>query len=255
SKCGSKCDKFVFNEKDQEMPFRMIKIVDIFRKIVKDYKRILIRSNNNFPDSCGIASSASGYSALVKALNDFYSAKFSEKDLSILARMCSGSASRSIPKGIALCNKESSVSIGIWPEVRIFFILLSKDPKKVPSTEGMLRTQNSSFFYHDRMSRIEEKVKLCIEYINSKDFSSLCRMIIRDSNEIHSIMFETYPPIRYINDEGFKIMTLVDEYNEKNGLKIAYTFDAGPNPFIITLQEYIEEAKDLLKDYELKECN
>ncbi|EOB13177.1 Diphosphomevalonate decarboxylase [Nosema bombycis CQ1] len=168
--------------------------------------------------------------------------------------MCSGSASRSIPKGIVLCNKEYSVSLGDLPDIKIFLIIISDKPKSVFSTEGMIQTQNSSFFYKDRLNRIEDKIKLCIESIKTKDYSSLFRMIIRDSNELHSMMFETYPPIRYITDEGYKIMTLIHKFNKNENL-IAYSFDAGPNPFLFTLKENVNDLKELLKDYELQECN
>lgn len=247
-------DEFIFNGDKCKLNNKIKFIIELFKETVKNNQPIRIESINNFPHSCGIASSASGFSALVKALDKFYGTNFSEQDLSILARRCSGSASRSIPCDIVLCNKISSRSIDKWEEIKIFLINLDGTPKKVSSTEGMCRTQETSFFYKERLTRIDDKIKLCIEYIKSKDHQSLFKMIMRESNEIHSIMFESYPPIRYINDKGFEVMEIVHEIN-KNEIKVAYSFDAGTNPFIFVLKKDIEEVLKNFKDYNIIECN
>ncbi|KAK6089205.1 hypothetical protein P3W45_001806 [Vairimorpha bombi] len=236
-------DEFIFNEGlPSSFSKKMQYIVNLFRKTVSDFIPIRIESVNNFPHSCGIASSASGYSALVRALDKFYKTNFSDRDLSMLARECSGSASRSIPKGIVLCTKE------------ILLINIDSDPKKVSSTEGMCRTQQTSFFYRERLGRINDKIELCREYIKTRDHQSLFKMIMRESNEVHAIMFESYPPIRYINDKGFNIMERVHGFNKKE-VKIAYTFDAGTNPFIFVLEKDLEEVKEYFKGEEIIECN
>ena len=58
-----------------------------------------VNSKNNFPQSAGIASSASAFAALAAAGSKAYGLDLSEKELSMLARRGSGSASRSIPEG------------------------------------------------------------------------------------------------------------------------------------------------------------
>lgn len=247
-------DEFIFENISSGFNYKIQYITDLFKKTVNDYTPIKIESVNNFPHSCGIASSASGYSALVLALDKFYDTNFSEKDLSILARKCSGSGSRSIPKNIVLCTKEYSYTIGDWKDMKILLININSDPKKVSSTEGMKITQNTSFFYKERLTRVDEKIKLCTEYIKTRDHQSLFKLIMRESNEIHSIMFESYPPIRYINDEGFSIMEKVHEFNNPE-IRIAYTFDAGTNPFIFVLEKDVEEVKNYFKNYKIIECN
>ena len=247
-------DEFIFNGKPTSLYKKIKYIVNLFKKIKQDECFLLIESENNFPHSCGVASSASGFSALVLALDKFYKTNFSEKDLSKLARECSGSGSRSIPKDIVLCNKEYSYTIGQWKEIKILLIKLSDEVKKVSSTEGMCRTQETSFFYRDRLTRIDDKIHLCKEYIKTKDHKSLFKLIMRESNEIHAIMFESFPPIRYISDKGFEIMEMVHEFNNEE-IKMAYSFDAGTNPFIFVLEKDLEEVKNFFKNYEIIECN
>lgn len=247
-------DEFFLNGKKCLLNKKIKFIVELFKESVKNNQPIKIESVNNFPHSCGVASSASGFSALVKALDNFYETNFSEKDLSILARKCSGSASRSIPSDIVLCNKIYSETIGKWEEIKIFLVIIDSSPKKVSSTEGMCRTQETSFFYKERLTRVDDKIKLCREYIKSRDHQSLFKMIMRESNEIHSIMFESYPPIRYISDKGFEVMQIVHEIN-KSEIKVAYSFDAGTNPFIFVLKNDIGVIFKEFKNFEIIECN
>ncbi len=56
----------------------------------------IVDTHNNFPVASGLASSASGFGALTLAINDIFNLNLSQRELSILARLGSGSASRSV---------------------------------------------------------------------------------------------------------------------------------------------------------------
>jgi diphosphomevalonate decarboxylase len=58
-----------------------------------------IDTQSNIPIAAGLASSASGFAALVQALNALYGWQLSKTDLSILSRLGSGSACRSLWSG------------------------------------------------------------------------------------------------------------------------------------------------------------
>jgi diphosphomevalonate decarboxylase len=58
---------------------------------------------------------------------------------------------------------------------------------------------------------------------------------------------DTYPPIHYLSDDSYKIIEKCHEFNEE-GVRLAYTFDAGPNPFILTLKKYYEEVLSFFKE-------
>ena len=62
-------------------------------------KNIRIETENNFPTSAGLASSASGFAALTTALNSHFSLGFSKQEISAIARTGSASAARSIYGG------------------------------------------------------------------------------------------------------------------------------------------------------------
>ena len=73
--------------------------LDRVREMAGVSTRALVVTENTFPESVGIASSASGFAALSVAATAALGLDLSEKQLSILARLGSGSACRSIPSG------------------------------------------------------------------------------------------------------------------------------------------------------------
>lgn len=62
---------------------------------------------------------------------------------------------------------------------------------------------------------------------------------MQDSNQFHAVCLDTYPPIFYMNDTSKAIIRLVHALNDFNGsICAAYTFDAGPNAVIYTLEKF-----------------
>jgi diphosphomevalonate decarboxylase len=77
---------------------------------------------------------------------------------------------------------------------------------------------------------------------------------MKESNQLHSIVQDAYPPIRYINDSGFEVIEKCHLLN-LDGIKVVYTFDAGTNPFLLTLDSYFSEVLQFFKEYRLRVCN
>ncbi len=61
--------------------------------------KVQITSSNNFPTASGMASSASGLSCVAGCLSKLYGLNLSSKEMSIIARLGSGSACRSLDGG------------------------------------------------------------------------------------------------------------------------------------------------------------
>jgi len=66
---------------------------------------------------------------------------------------------------------------------------------------------------------------------------------------MHAVMLDTYPPLIYLNSTSIEIINAITDLNEREGRLIAaYTFDAGPNANIITLDKYESKVIDAIKD-------
>ncbi|MCL4380826.1 MAG: diphosphomevalonate decarboxylase [Candidatus Marsarchaeota archaeon] len=259
-------DVFVLNGEIQDLENKDTKerfeIVNIMRKIADTSKKALVISENSFPTAAGLASSASGISTLVYACNDALKLGLSAKELSIIARQGSGSSCRSVVGGIAKWNKGGNESDGsdsyveqivdekYWPELMDIIAIVDPGKKKVSSRAGMKQTVETSPLYKLRPKYVEENIiPQLTEAIKSRDFEAMGKLIMKESNDLHAVMLDTYPPIFYLNDISRDIIYAVHELNQSRGKIIgAYTFDAGPNAHIITTQENKDGIISLLKN-------
>jgi len=209
-----------------------------------------IVSENNFPTAAGLASSAAGFAALVRAIANLYELPADPSDLSVIARQGSGSACRSLfggyvawRHGTAADGSDSRAELvadaAHWPEMRALILVASAARKSVPSTEGMQATVKTSALFPLRVNEVVPARMVAMEKaIKEKDFEEFGKITMMDSNGFHATCADTYPPIFYMNDTSRAAVRAVEAINKAAGKTIAaYTFDAGPNAVIYYLQE------------------
>lgn len=209
-----------------------------------------IVSENNFPTAAGLASSAAGFAALVRAVADLYQLPQSPRDLSRIARQGSGSACRSLMGGYVawrpgeLADGSDSLAEEVapashWPEMRALILVVSAEKKDVPSTEGMQTTVASSSLFATRaQSVVPERMAAIETAIRDRNFSQFAEITMRDSNTFHATCLDSWPPIFYMNDVSRAAIRLVHDINRAVGQTVcAYTFDAGPNAVIYYLEK------------------
>lgn len=70
---------------------------------------------------------------------------------------------------------------------------------------------------------------------------------MKDSNQFHAVCLDTYPPCIYMNDISHIIVDFVHKYNRMCGdIKVAYTFDAGPNACLYLLEDQVQDVLSLI---------
>ncbi|MFA6990757.1 MAG: diphosphomevalonate decarboxylase [Candidatus Babeliales bacterium] len=219
-----------------------------------------INSVNNFPTAAGLASSASGFAALAKGLNELCGLKLDSKELSILARRGSGSASRSIIGGFNLWHKgvcpqgsdsysEQIFKADHWPDLRIIITVVQAKQKPISSTQAMQVTVKTSKIYQDWLRNSERRVKLILDAIGNKDLDIVGELAQIDCLEMHETMRTSNPPINYWTDKTVKIIELVNKLRA-SGVQCYFTIDAGPNVKILTLEKYQDKILAELKNIE-----
>ncbi|KAK4701368.1 diphosphomevalonate decarboxylase, partial [Phenoliferia sp. Uapishka_3] len=227
-----------------------------------------IASENNFPTAAGLASSASGLSALIATLSSLYSLQpqISTSSLSRIARQGSGSACRSMFGGYVAwemgTKSDGSDSVAVqvaskehWPEMQALILVVSDAKKGTPSTAGMQRTVATSALLQHRIKNVvPARMTAMSDAILAKDFDKFARETMADSNQFHAVALDTEPPIFYLNDVSRSIIALVTEINRvslaNNGkLVAAYTFDAGPNAVIYALKPDVKDILEVVMKY------
>ncbi|TKC36605.1 hypothetical protein EI555_017002, partial [Monodon monoceros] len=201
--------------------------------------KVHVASVNNFPTAAGLASSAAGYACLAYALARVYGV---ESDLSEVARRGSGSACRSLYGGFVewrmgeRADGKDSIARQVapeshWPELRVLILVVSTEKKLTGSTAGMQTSVETSALLRFRAEAlVPARMAEMTRCVRERDFQAFGQLTMKDSNQFHATCMDTFPPISYLNDTSRRIIHLV-----------AYTFDAGANAVIFTLDDTVAE--------------
>lgn len=270
-----KSDKLILDGKQatEKESKRVVDFLNIVRKEAGLAYFAEVVSQNSFPKAAGLASSASGFAALAHAsLNALAGIKYAEgweqtpilitsTNISMLARRGSGSATRSIYGGAVEWQKGSMVdgsdSYAVqlsdesnWENLRNVIAIFSSEEKKISSRAGMAETVKTSKLFKQRLVDVDKRLEIVRNAIKNRDFSSMAKTIMEDSDNMHAVMADTSPPIVYMNETSNKIKEAIIELNEASGSPVAaYTFDAGPNANIYTTQKYEKEVLSILNEF------
>ncbi|NNC48921.1 MAG: diphosphomevalonate decarboxylase [Flaviramulus sp.] len=237
--------------------------ITIYLPFLKSY-RFKIETSNTFPHSSGIASSASGMSALALCLMSI------EKDLigdmsddyfinkaSFLARLGSGSACRSIEGSLVVWGKHdyiegSSDLYGLkYPfEVHNNFknyqdsiLLVDKGEKQVSSTVGH-NLMHGHPFAQERFKQAHENLATLITILKTGDVDRFIEIVESEALTLHAMMMTSMPYFILMKPNTLEIINKIWAFREKTGSKICFTLDAGANVHVL----YPEiETKDVLK--------
>lgn len=224
----------------------LISCLDLFRKNQKQcYK---IETDINIPIGAGLASSACGFAAFIKALDHLYGWELEIAKLSILARLCSGSACRSLWHGFVEwkmgIEDDGMDSHGFpleyrWPELRVGLLIVNSKQKGVSSRVAMQRSVESSPFYRVWPTLHQKDFLQLKTAIQDKDFLIFGEVAESNAIAMHALMLTSRPPIVYSDSETIILMQKIWEQRAL-GLPIFFTQDAGPNLKLLFLEKDIE---------------
>lgn len=250
----SKDDITINNEKDGKKIAKVVSHLDRIRALKNTTMKARIVSVNNFPTGVGLSSSATGFAALTTAAILSLGMELTEKEMTVLARLGSGSACRSIPTGYvewkAGETTDDSYAVSLYPpshwDLVDIVALTSTKEKYVATTDGQKTAQTSPFF-KQRMAHIEKKIEDCKLYIKEKNFSAFGKLMEEDALEMHAIMFTSHPPLLYWLPETILIIKKVLEWR-KEGIAAYFTINTGQNVHVICQKNDASKIEALLRE-------
>ncbi len=208
-----------------------------------------LKARNTVPTAAGFASSASGFAALAKAVDGLFGWGLGTRELSILARLGSGSAARSLEAGFVEWHAGTAAD-GMdsyaerlnaeWPELRVGAVVLCSAEKPVGSRAGMKRSVETCEFYREWPGRVARDLAALKAAVAKRDFMALGAVAEANALAMHALMAATRPPIVYALPETVAAMRTVWAAREA-GLPLWFTMDAGPN--VKLLFEARDEAR------------
>jgi diphosphomevalonate decarboxylase len=249
------------------------KVQSFFERITKycpyilDYK-FNINTTNTFPHSSGIASSASGISALAlcimyveKLFNPKITDDYFYMKASFIARLGSGSACRSLKGSVNLWGYHPSFrtssdlySIEFPHKVDNIFntyhdavLLVDKGIKTVSSTIGHKLMNNHPFA--DRRFQIAQnnidKLSIILKNGDTKEF---VKIVEDEALMLHGLMMTSNPSYILIKSKTLQIIENIREFRSKNNIPVCFTLDAGANVHVLFPDKYSDMVYDFIEN-------
>lgn len=246
-----KCDLIKLNNKilDSNSVFaeRIVNFLNLFRGNLY----FTIETFSNIPVSAGLASSAAGFAALVCALDNLFGWNLDKKQLSILARLGSGSACRSLWNGFVQWHAGSAKD-GMdsfaeslpynWPDLTLGLLTLSTEAKSISSREAMRRTVDTSRYYKLWPDQVRDDLQSLITAIKRQDFDLLGKTAEANAIAMHSLILTSNPAILYATSETIAAIKQIWKLRS-SGINVYFTQDAGPNLILLFLKQDIGKIK------------
>ena len=243
------------------------KRVEAYLPFLKDY-HFKIETSNSFPHSSGIASSASGMSALAlclldleKQLNPDITEDYFNKKASFLARLGSGSACRSIEGNLIVWGKhneieESSDLFGIKYPYQVHdnfkkyhdtILLVDKGQKQVSSSVGH-NLMHGHPFASKRFEQANENLSKLIEILKSGDLNAFIEIMESEALTLHAMMMTSLPYFILMKPNTLQIINKIWKYRQESGLHIGFTLDAGANVHVLYPENEAEQIFEFIKN-------
>ena len=217
-----------------------------------------IETQLNLPVAAGLASSACGFAALVKAFADLYAWDVPEPILSILCRMGSGSASRSHWQGFVEWHRgEREDGLDSYaeplpytmPDLIIGLHIISTDKKAIGSREAMNITTKTSQLYESWPKQVENDLVKMKRALEQQDFKLMGETAENNAMAMHATMLSAQPSICYFLPETLLAMQKIHTLRAQ-GLPVYFTEDAGPNLKILVQKKNQMEVQAVFPQVE-----
>jgi len=219
-----------------KMSGRVSRCLDLVRERVGAQTRARVESNNDFPTAAGLASSASGFAALVTAADAAMGVNIPQNELADMARRSSGSAARSLfggfvelrltPDGPLPTETRQILEPFDWP-LRVAVAVTDAGPKEIGSTEGMVRTERTSPYYAGWVDSSEDDLAEARTAIARRDFEALAEVSESSCLKMHAVMLSARPGLVYWNGATVECIRKVRKLRA-DGVPVFFTVDAGP---------------------------
>ncbi len=217
-------------------------------------KNFVVRSTNNFPKNCGLASSASSFAALTKVSVQAFSEINNTSipginEIAGLSRQGSGSSCRSFFNSWCLWTNEV-VSEIVFPQGNLLHMAVITDNtrKKIPSSQAH-KNISSSLLYSGREDRVRTRMMLLIQTLNVNNWRSAFELCWSEFWDMHALFETSNPNFGYMNEGSMGVLQYIRSSWRKAGDGPIVTMDAGPNVHLLFRVEQLSMAKKIKDHY------
>lgn len=249
------------------------KRVEIYLPFLKDY-HFKIETRNTFPHSSGIASSASGMSALAlclmsieKKLNPDLDDILFKKKSSFLARLGSGSACRSIEGGLVVWGAHSGIlgssdlygipypykAHKVFQNFQDTILLVDKGEKQVSSTVGH-NLMYGHPFAQERFKQANCNIDKLIPVLKKGDLNAFIELVESEALSLHAMMMTSLPYFILMKPNTLEIINKIWDFRKRTGLHVGFTLDAGANVHVLYPEKEKGQVLEFIKSEIVAYC-
>jgi diphosphomevalonate decarboxylase len=244
---------------------KVFRHLDYLSQTLGFQSKLAFSSSNSFPTGAGVASSASGLSALTLAAIACWtqSSSFAELEkkgyprerIAHLSRLGSGSAGRSLFGGFvhwqagAHADEQRIIPVhdaSYW-DLHDTVVLFSHDEKSKSSSSAH-RDAWSSLLFSPRVAGTRERLEAMMEALRRRDLSVLGPLLETEALDMHAVMMTTSPPQAYLTTESTEFLAALRRARQGGLFEAYFTIDAGPNIHIIHEASQAPALRSWLKD-------
>jgi diphosphomevalonate decarboxylase len=242
---------------------KFLERIVIYCPYLKQY-HLTIDTENTFPHSSGIASSASGMAALAmnimsleKEINPSISEDYFYAKASFLARLGSGSACRSVKGQVVVWGKHAEVSessdlfgvdFGTMHEVfqkyQDTILLVDKGEKQVSSTVGHDLMHNHPFATR-RFEQAHENLSSIKEILTIGNVAEFVKIVESEALTLHAMMMTSMPYFILMKPNTLEIINKIWSFRNETSIPVCFTLDAGANVHVL----YPENVKEIVLQF------
>lgn len=226
--------------------------IDAYCPYLKNY-HFTIDTENTFPHSSGIASSASGMAALSmnimsleKAQNPTITDEFFLQKASFLARLGSGSACRSIKGNIVVWGKHGDIKGSsdlfgvefpskihdVFKDFQDTILLVDKGEKQVSSTVGHDLMHNHPFA-EKRFEQAHENLSTIKTVLKNGNLEEFIKIVESEALTLHAMMMTSFPYFILMKPNTLEIINKIWKFRNETNIPVCFTLDAGANVHIL----------------------
>ena len=233
--------------------------------------KYIIKTENTFPHSSGIASSASGFGAIAKCLMELeqqfsgiQDGDFKVRKASFLARLGSGSACRSLYDGLVVWGTTKEVEDSsdfyavqypndeiheVFKSFNDWVLLIHEGEKSVSSTVGH-GLMNTNTYAERRFQEAHENFALLKDILKSGDMPNFIKLVEHEALTLHAMMMMSDPAFILMKTGTLAVINKIWDFRKDTGLPLFFTLDAGAN---VHLLFPADKDEDQIKEFIVKE--
>lgn len=236
---------------------------------------LTVQTDNSFPHSSGIASSASSMSAMALCLCSMERELFGNledkeefmRKASYVARLGSGSAARSIYPKIAIWGEtldfeEASnlyaipVQSVLHEKFRRFrddILIVSRDAKSISSSDGhMIMSRHR--FKQPRIDQAKKRLHFLLKALREGNYQRFGEIVEKEALTLHGMMMTATPAYLLMEPNTIKIIQEIQSFRYRTGLPVYFSLDAGPNVHMLYPASVEDKVKEFVDERLVKHC-